>query len=921
MKKLALLVIAVLCLAVPDSSKASHMAGADIAYEAVPGQPLSFLVRLKLYRDCLGIPLGTSATICYDAFSIGFSNTIVAPEVAINIVPSNACVSTTPTCPGSNGDVEEHIYEVVITLPSAAVDWRFRWQECCRNNVSNLQGGNAQSIYVSALLNNIDAPANNSPWFNNLAYTRFCVGNAFYYDQGAVEVDGDSLYFEMVAAEGVTLTTCPFVPVDLLYVSPYTATQPVATIDSFTVNHQTGLVYFRPAMVQIGVFCVLVQEFRNGILVGEVKRDIQINIVPQCLPIIPSFIDTILTVNGNGGIQAGCNDYQIILPFDTNFQCASAMPSDFRTINPIGIPNPCISVQPVNCTNGQTDSLLLTFLNPLSVGTTYLWVKKGFDGNTLLSECGAEMSESADTVQIIVTDPSVFLRAQDTVGCIFNSVTVNLTDSVYCFSIANDGTDFQMVDANGVVLPISSAWGYCTPGGLKAKELLINMAGGQTGQNPIYLIVLNSITDGNSLANSCGRFLNAGDTIAQFFVDNFIPVNLGTDQNVCDDQPSPLLNSGYTSTSSNPLTFQWYFNNNAISGATDSVYTATQSGTYSVTVNSTAVCKGADTLALVINKAPIDSLGPDEVSCSGAPLPLLNAYNQGATTAYQWYINGAAITGATTSTYQPTTGGTYSVLISVGGVCFGNYDKVLDNNAPNPTVAVNDTAICNDGQAELNAGNPGYNYQWSNGATTQIINVNQPGTYTVTVSKDGCVGSDSVIVQVETYPTAPAVLCQTSENGQYKFIYTWDAIPGAASYEVSEDNGVTWIPSNSALNATSHGTSNTVPYFLVRAIGTGLCKVGAASEPIACQVTIPNIFTPNGDGTNEFFKIENIEQYPNNTLQIFNRWGKEVFSAAPYNNDNSKFDGKDMPDGVYFYILTLGDGQQSPKTGNVTINR
>jgi gliding motility-associated-like protein len=898
----------------PQTAEASHMAGADLTYTAVPGQPLTYLVRLKLYRDCLGITLGNTASICYSSNICGFANTVIAPEVAVNIVPSNECVTTTPTCPGNIGDVEEHIYEIVITLPQACTDWRFSWDECCRNNaITNIQNAAGTSLYISALLNNVNAPANNSPSFNNLAYTRFCVGNAFYYDQGAIEIDGDSVVFSMAAAEG-NGGACPPNPNNLTYVQPYNAQQPVGSTVPFTIDQNTGLVYFVPNTVQVGVFCIMVREYRNQILVGEVKRDIQINVVGACNPILPSFVDTVLTTAA-GAIQAGCNDYQIILPFDTTFQCASAMPSDFRTISPLGIPNPCVAVQPINCQNGQTDSLLLTFLNPLTVGTTYLWVKRGFDGNTLLSECGAQMLESADTVQITVVDNSVFTRTQDTVGCVFNSVTVNLSDSIYCFSIANDGTDFTMVDGNGTVLPIANAYGYCTPNGLKARELLINMQGGQSGQNPIYLIVKNSITDNNTVANGCGRFLNVGDTIAEFYVDNFIPVTLGTDLNVCDDQPSPVLNSGYAN-----LNFQWYFQGNVITGATDSIYAATQSGQYIVTVNSTPVCGGADTIDVVINKAPLDSLGPDVLSCSGAALPLLNAFNNGAT--YQWYQNGIAISGATNQTYQPATAGTYSVLVTVGGVCFGSYDKLIDNNAPDPTVAISDTAICNDGQATLDAGNPGYNYQWSNGATTQSINVNQANTYYVTVSKDGCVGTDSVSVDVQTYPGVPVIACQAEENGQYKFIYTWSSLDPNFSYEVSEDNGQTWALANNPLTSgPSHGTNNAVPYFVVRAVSPGICRFGGASDPAACPVIIPNIFTPNNDTKNEFFEIKNIEQYPKNTLQIFNRWGKEVFSASPYNNDSEKFDGKDLPDGVYFYVLNLGDGITEPKSGTVTINR
>lgn len=900
----------------PQSAEASHMAGADLTYEPVPGNPMAYLVRLKLYRDCEGIALGTTASICYSSATCNYDNTATANEVAVNILAANTCVTTAPTC-GSIGDVEEHIYEVIITLPQACTDWRFSWSECCRNAaITNLTNGGGQSMYISALLNNVAAPANTSPSFSTLAYTRFCVGKQFFYDQGATEPDGDSLAFSLVAAQGNT-GSCPPSPNNLTYVQPYTPTQPVGASVPMTIDPNNGLVFFVPNTVQVGVFCVRVQEFRAGVLIGEVKRDIQINVVGSCNLILPSFVDSVLSTSP---IIASCNDYSIIIPFDTNFQCASAIPSDFRTVGPLGIPNPCVSVTPINCVGGQTDSLMLTFLNPLSIGSTYLWVKKGLDGNTLLSECGSEMMEATDTLEIIVTDSSSFSRTQDTVGCIFNSVTVNLTDSIYCFSIASDGSDFTMVDANSTVLPIASAWGYCTPGGLKTREVLINMVGGQSGVNPIYLI-LNSGSDTNSVANSCGRFLAAGDTIAEFYVDNYIPVNLGTDQNVCDDVPAPVLNSGYASTSSQPLTFQWFLNNNAIPSATDSIYTATQSGNYTVTISASPTCNGADTVQVTINKAPADSLGPDEHVCLGVPLTLMNAYNTGS--AYQWYLNGVAIAGATQQTYQPTANGTYSVLITVGGgVCFASYDKIADDLLPSPIVAVPDTAICRDGMATLDAGNPGYTFSWSTGATTQSITTNTEGTYHVTVSQAGCVTVDSSVVMVQDYPAAPDVACQPGTTGQYKFIYVWTG-NSMYTYEVSEDKGMTWAPANDPLaNNGSHGTNNTVPYFLVRALGPAgtICREGAVSDPTACEVVVPNIFTPNNDNINEFFKIENVEQYPNNTMQIFNRWGKEVFSSSPYDNGSNRFDGKDLPDGVYFYILNLNDGKD-PKTGNVTISR
>ncbi|MFC4389719.1 PKD domain-containing protein [Flavobacterium quisquiliarum] len=76
---------------------------------------------------------------------------------------------------------------------------------------------------------------------------------------------------------------------------------------------------------------------------------------------------------------------------------------------------------------------------------------------------------------------------------------------------------------------------------------------------------------------------------------------------------------------------------------------------------------------------------------------------------------------------------------------------------------------------------------------------------------------------------------------------------------------------------------------------------------------IYNEFSPNDDGTNDFFYIDCIDRYPNNQLEIFNRWGNLVYYKKGYNNTwDGKADGsaKTLPEGTYFYILDLGDGSK-----------
>jgi|SRR6185312_213233 len=92
----------------------------------------------------------------------------------------------------------------------------------------------------------------------------------------------------------------------------------------------------------------------------------------------------------------------------------------------------------------------------------------------------------------------------------------------------------------------------------------------------------------------------------------------------------------------------------------------------------------------------------------------------------------------------------------------------------------------------------------------------------------------------------------------------------------------------------------------------------------ACKVKFYNGITPNGDGHNDTWIIENIEIYPTNDVQIYNRWGTEVWSAEGYDNNHVVWKGQDyqnqpLPDGTYFYIVTISGA--TPYKGWVQITR
>jgi len=122
--------------------------------------------------------------------------------------------------------------------------------------------------------------------------------------------------------------------------------------------------------------------------------------------------------------------------------------------------------------------------------------------------------------------------------------------------------------------------------------------------------------------------------------------------------------------------------------------------------------------------------------------------------------------------------------------------------------------------------------------------------------------------------------------------------------------GGTWVQANNnpsatiIVNPTSASTAvtgfdNLGVYHFILTNGNA-CADTVAITVIAAEITIPNIFTPNGDGKNDEFKIAGLESFPGSQLIIFNRWGNEVYRADNYLNN---WDGSGLAEGTYYYIL------------------
>ncbi len=130
------------------------------------------------------------------------------------------------------------------------------------------------------------------------------------------------------------------------------------------------------------------------------------------------------------------------------------------------------------------------------------------------------------------------------------------------------------------------------------------------------------------------------------------------------------------------------------------------------------------------------------------------------------------------------------------------------------------------------------------------------------------------------------------------FLYTFSGLDGV-TLNAETDSAVVFTNGTGSMYVGGGNTTTTV--VITDECGSSI-QVDVTSE--ACETVIPNIFTPNNDGENDRFVIEGIEGYPGSSLQIFNRWGDEVFFDPSY---DSTWEADNLSEGVYYYVFVRSD--------------
>ncbi|HEY6160724.1 MAG TPA: choice-of-anchor L domain-containing protein [Bacteroidia bacterium] len=229
----------------------------------------------------------------------------------------------------------------------------------------------------------------------------------------------------------------------------------------------------------------------------------------------------------------------------------------------------------------------------------------------------------------------------------------------------------------------------------------------------------------------------------------------------------------------------------------------------------------------------------------------------------------------------------------------------------------NDTTVCPNQQVFLNANVSGgvqpYGFSWSTGSTAQGILVTPSATTTYSVAVTDSCGANiqSSVITVTVPPNIfvsvsdvtvcegqPITIAGNINGGVPNYNCSWVTLTGPDS-----------IPAN---NCTQQYTFTPTANGTFVFTATDQCNRTSSDTldvlvDTHCQINIPNVFTPNGDGLNDLLVFKNLDHFPGSGLKIFNRWGGQVYESSNYQNDWS---GAGVPDGTYFFVLHVSDGKE-----------
>ena len=433
-------------------------------------------------------------------------------------------------------------------------------------------------------------------------------------------------------------------------------------------------------------------------------------------------------------------------------------------------------------------------------------------------------------------------------------------------------------------------------------------------QNPTATVFNNTtFTVTGTDANGCTATATTSITV----LPNPIAV-AGSNATICIGSSTQLNATGGQNYSWSPSTG---LSNTSIS---DPVANPTLTTTYTVTAIDSNNCIGTANNIVFVNPLPPANAGVDDTIC----ISFSSQLNASGGIFYNWspttYLDNNLISNPNCT---PLTSITYTVTVTDANNCTA-LDSIIIKVLPPPIFyAWGDTTACELDPVKIFASG-GTSYSWSpalslsNPTDSSTFTIPEISTvYSVIITDDVCEASDTlqVSVTIEPIPNAyagPDVSVIAGEsysiNADASGNFSWSPPEGLSCTDCED-------PVATPLENTTY-TLVAINEFGCRAEDSMVITVSCSDNILY----IPNVFSPNGNGKNDVFKVRSSGIRELNFLRVYDRWGELVFESADQNIGwDGTFKGVDLPPAVYVFYLkaVCGEGFIIERHGNVTLIR
>jgi gliding motility-associated-like protein len=439
--------------------------------------------------------------------------------------------------------------------------------------------------------------------------------------------------------------------------------------------------------------------------------------------------------------------------------------------------------------------------------------------------------------------------------------------------------------------------------------------------------------DGVELVDSTGRtlFINLAGTYYATIYDACSGGHIQSNQLKVDVISTPTFTFNYpdeldycagtmvtlTAQGSSSYQYRWY-RNDTLNNLTTSSISVTQPGEYKVEVSA---CPNSwiPSKEVQVNfiQLPVPVITANKSAwCIGDNATLTLNLTPDPYYNINWYRDNVLLPGYA-SQYAITTNiaGNYTAVITStatntdGSVCSQTSNVQTITFDPEPTLSIQqmvNTTLCQGQTVGLKAVYSSGTIKWSTGETTDEIAVTASGVYMVTLTTEsGCTKEDSTNVAFLPNPVLSVndtTIC-TYKNQTITLSapagfakYTWNNVPGNQTYNVT-------YPQTVSLTITDANGCQTTQQIHI----TEQCP----------DVEIPNTFTPNGDGINDTWDVQGLDN--TSTVKIFNRYGSLLYQSKGYTTPwNGTYHNQKLPTGAYYYIITTKNNTQT-YSGPVTV--